>query len=75
MIQDVEDLCSELDIECFRDSMDREILGHREIQIHQFGPYHGITARIAQQIGAIHLPSWRWNFGVRERGTLRSERR
>jgi len=52
MIQDIEDLCSELNIERLRNPSDRVVLGCGEIQVYKFGPDDGIAAGIPKKIGA-----------------------
>ena len=52
MVGDIEHLRSELDIELFRDALDREILQDREIPVEEMRPVDAIAARVTQQIGA-----------------------
>ena len=59
MIQNIEDLRSELNMGPFRKVMDRDVLDYGEIQIYKFWTNDGIAAGIAHEIGAINLPARR----------------
>ena len=66
MVGDIEHLCSELDIELFRDSLDREVLQDREIHIEKARPVDAVPENVAgRQIRAPGLTGWR-SRGTRE---------
>lgn len=57
MIGDIEHLRSELDIELFRDALDREILQDREIHGEKVRPVDAIPENVARrEIRAINAP-------------------
>src|ERR1700704_280107 len=70
VIQNIENLCAELNIERFRKAMDRNVLDNGEIQIYKFWTNDGVAARVSQQIRAIYSPARRRARSAREISTL-----
>src|SRR5579872_5633225 len=54
VVQNVEDLRSELNVESLRNSSDRVVLSRGKVQVYKFWTDNGIAAGIAQQIRAIN---------------------
>ena len=67
MIGDIEHLRSELDIELFRDSLDREVLQDREIYIEKVRPADAVPENAARrEISAIDPSRRRRYWSIRE---------
>ena len=52
MIENIENLRPELNVEGFRDAMNRDVFQYGEIQVHKFWSIEGIAPGIAQEISA-----------------------
>ncbi len=48
MIKDVEDFRAELNVECFRNPCNREVLGCGDVHVYKFWPDDRIAAGITQ---------------------------